>query len=72
MTSVEGTTDVRSVRRMVNAKCLGIDTFHFKWRLQVMMLPPVLVCGPLIYYCFERRNEPQAAGPKLIGRIFFP
>jgi hypothetical protein len=56
---------------LASAKCLNIDSFHHKWRLQVIWIPVVMMLFPLIAWVRTRRNDPIAALASLTSRSFF-
>eukprot|EP01046_Picozoa_sp_COSAG06_P029962 COSAG06_NODE_2818_length_6234_cov_4.107253_1_plen_1276_part_10 len=56
---------------VASAKCLGVDTFHYKWRLQVLFIPVMLMLGPLVLWLFKRRKDPTAASNNLTSHSFF-
>ena len=50
---------------------LGVDTFHYKWRLQVVIIPLVMLSVPCTLYVMERRANPIAALANLTSNAFF-
>ena len=50
---------------------LGVDTFHYKWRLQVVIIPLIMLSVPCTLYVMERRANPIAALANLTSNAFF-
>ena len=62
------------VLRLKNApvdSSLGVDTFHYKWRLQVVIIPLVMLSVPCTLYLIKRRANPIAALANLTSNAFF-
>ena len=56
---------------MMLLSSLGVDTFHYKWRLQVVIIPLVMLSVPCTLYAMERRANPIAALANLTSNAFF-
>jgi hypothetical protein len=54
-----------------SAKCLGVDTFHFKWRLQVVIIPVALMILPTAGFLFKWRKDRAAAMTSFTSQAFF-
>jgi len=54
-----------------SAKCLGVDTFHFKWRLQVIIIPVALMILPTAGFLFKWRKDRAAAMTSFTSQAFF-
>jgi hypothetical protein len=54
-----------------SAKCLGVDTFHFKWRLQVVIIPAALMILPTAGFLFKWRKDRAAAMTSFTSQAFF-
>ena len=52
-------------------RSLGIDTFHYKWRLQVLIIPFLMFCVPWTLYVLERKANPTTAKINLTSNLFF-
>eukprot|EP01046_Picozoa_sp_COSAG06_P043671 COSAG06_NODE_5759_length_3288_cov_52.533082_2_plen_104_part_00 len=66
MANILSVTDV-----VVSAKCLGIGSFHYKWQLQVVVIPLVLLIGPVVLWLINRRTDAEAALLSLTKQAFF-
>eukprot|EP01046_Picozoa_sp_COSAG06_P015391 COSAG06_NODE_984_length_11197_cov_75.225806_7_plen_1198_part_00 len=56
---------------LASAKCLGVDTFHYKWRIQVLFIPLFLVFVSSAFYFIQRRKNAAAARSDLDNAFFF-
>ena len=58
---------------MASAKCLGVDTFHDKWRLHCLFIPVVMMLIPLGLWLKDegRAEPPRPALASLTSRSFF-
>ena len=58
---------------MASAKCLGVDTFHDKWRLHCLFIPVVMMLIPLGLWLKDegRAENPGPALASLTSRSFF-
>ena len=50
---------------------MGVDTFHYKWRLQVVIIPLAMLSVPCTLYLIERRANPVTALANLTSNAFF-
>ncbi len=56
---------------VVSAKCFGIDSFHYKWRLHVVIIPVLMLSIPLIVWTVGRKTDSEAALVGLTKQAFF-
>eukprot|EP01043_Picozoa_sp_COSAG02_P018211 COSAG02_NODE_844_length_16583_cov_116.650267_7_plen_1394_part_00 len=56
-----------------SAKCLGVDSFHARWRLQVVVIPLVMLIVPIFIFVFRRvvGQSQGAAVATLTSQLFF-
>jgi len=54
-----------------SAKCMGVDTFHFKWRLQVVIIPVALMILPTAGFLFKCNKDRTAAMTSFTSQAFF-
>jgi hypothetical protein len=57
---------------LASAKCLGIDTFHYRWRLQVVLIPFGMMLVPIAIFAIKRyrRASKAEAWTAFISHIF--
>ena len=51
-------------------RSLGIDSFYYKWRLQVLLIPAAMMVMPLAMYCRHYRKDRDRALARLTGHSF--
>jgi hypothetical protein len=56
---------------LASAKCLGVDTFHSKWQLQVVYIPMAMMLIPIVLWLVERKEDAVDALKSLTSRSFF-
>jgi len=53
------------------AHSLGVDSFHYKWRLQVVLIPLGLFLIASTLYLLERRSNAVTAAANFTSNAFF-
>jgi hypothetical protein len=54
-----------------SAKCLGVDTFHHKWIVQVVIVPLVVTLVPIVVFLIKRQKDHAVAADEIKGQLFF-
>eukprot|EP01043_Picozoa_sp_COSAG02_P036680 COSAG02_NODE_2703_length_8201_cov_9.957294_4_plen_1333_part_00 len=56
-----------------SAKCLGVDSFHARWRLQVVVIPLMMLTVPIFIFVFRRvvGQSQGTAAAALTSQLFF-
>ena len=54
-----------------SAKCLGLDTFHYKYFMQVLALPTMLVLAAYVVFLLQQHTGSADAGKNFKGSCFF-
>ena len=58
---------------VAGAKCLGLDSFHYQWMMQVLAIPLGMLAVAYVLYAVEklRTGSVEQARTQLTGNVFF-
>ncbi len=54
-----------------STQCLGVDTFHHRFVLQVAVMPLVVLLSPTILFLIQRMKDPTIDAAAVRGQLFF-